>query len=262
MRLNKYCHATDCRYFIDLKESTGHEICGRARVEFFGGCHNCPLYEIRAKTPAGNADYPKQDAKFWGVKWKMKADRAINYLRLAVKGYLFPGNRSNYREYQKALDIAEDAISRIRDAKKPMISLDCYEPYGAEYSYVCPLCKKTIDETDYFLHCPYCGQLIDWSDIMNEKTFTIVDLQKALNDKGWTGKILYVEAPDITEDMPTYWIVYTTDPDCQGRDDYSHVTHLAEGEADIVAADIEEAVEFILHPVSFSKALGAEVDDG
>lgn len=96
---------------------------------------------------------------------------------------------------------------------------------------------------------------------MNKTTITVDDLQKALNDKGWTGKILYIEEPDIDEELPSYWIVYTTDPEYQGTGDYKHVTHLAEEEADIVAADIDEAVEFILQPLSFARALGAKVDE-
>lgn len=66
------------------------------------------------------------------------------------------------------------------------------------------------------------------------------NLQKALDEKNITAKVLYVQKTEYED----YEVVYTFDMDYQGRD-YTNLECIIEPELDELVEDIEEAVFII-----------------
>lgn len=82
-----------------------------------------------------------------------------------------------------------------------------------------------------------------------DTNITMSKLQRILTDMGWVGKILHVQR----ESDGVYWIVYTTNVNYNAPNDYETRKFLEADERDILAADMEEAVEFIVHPINFNE---------
>ena len=74
---------------------------------------------------------------------------------------------------------------------------------------------------------------------------TVENLQKIIDQKNISAKILYIEKCDI---FIGYWIVYTYDLSYKPEEPLPR-SYLIEPEKDILASDYEEAIEYICNPV-------------